>query len=189
MHVKFRNVESAFIKNCFSNVLNQYKRLHPHEVQLIQKRIKASTMQAQPVLTVSSFFSSVKRYKIQLGKFVRDSEELKVNDLPEKVLTGWFAHELGHLVDYERRSNWRMLIYGLKYLISADFRRKTEHEADYIAIEHGFHDEIIATKKYILEHDLLEEKYKAKIRKYYLSIEDVEMCIKEKTPVKPEVVI
>lgn len=189
MHVQFSNVESTFIKNCFSNVLKQYKSLHKHEVHLRQKRINSSTMQAQPVLTISSLFSTVKRYKIQLGNYVRDSKELKVDDLPEKVLTGWFAHELGHLVDYEKRSNWRMLIYGIKYLLSSKFRRKTEHEADYIAIDHGFHDEIIATKKFILDHELLEESYKAKIKKYYLSVEEVEMCVKEKSPVKPEVVV
>lgn len=189
MLVNFENVESKLIKQCFMKVMKHYNSLHQHEVILRQKRIESATMQAQPVLNAASFFTHVKRYKIVLGEYVRDSKELKVAELPEDVLTGWFAHELGHLVDYEDRSNWQMMVYGFKYLFSEEFRKKAEHKADYIAIDHGFHDEIIATKKFILENDLLEEDYKEKIRKYYLSIEDVEVCVSEKAAVKPEISI
>jgi len=30
-------------------------------------------------------------------------------DIPKEVLNGWFAHELGHLVDYEGYSDFRMI--------------------------------------------------------------------------------
>lgn len=160
-------------------VMKKYTSLHPYQITLKQRRVKASTMQAQPVITLQSLLSGVKKYKIILGVYVRDSENIKVADLPEDVLIGWFAHELGHLVDYEIRSNHSMVVYGLKYIFSRRFKRKVEHEADYIAIKNGFHEEIIATKKYIFEHKQIDNGYKNKLKNYYLSIQDVRMCMEE----------
>lgn len=186
MLVKFRNVEKESIRQSFLEVVKRYDSLHQYEIVLTQKRIKASTMQAQPTFRPIDIFEGVKRYEIKLGVFVRDCEDLKISELPEDVLTGWFAHELGHVVDYEPYNNLQMLSYGLKYLFSEKFRIKAEQAADYIAIEHGFHDEIIATKEFILDHDLVEETYKKKIRKYYLSVEDVKMCAEPKDVINPK---
>ena len=187
MNINFQGVEDQRIKDVFSKVVKEYKSLHDYQITLTQSRIKASTMQAQPIINFGSIFTGIKKYEIKLGVYVRDSETITVADLPEDVLTGWFAHELGHLVDYEAFSNIRMIAYGLKYLISENFKIKVEHAADYIAIENGFRDEIIATKNFILNHETLEEAYKEQIRKYYLSIDDVIMCTKEEPLMKPKI--
>ncbi len=155
--------------------MERYTKLHQCQVVLKQKKIKSSTMQAQPVFSLGSLFSAITRYKVKLAILVRDSQNLKVADLPEDVLTGWFAHELGHLVDYRSYNNLNMILFGIKYLVSEKFKKKAEHSADRIAIRHGFRQEIIATKRFILEHDLLEESYKNKIRKYYMPIEMAEV--------------
>lgn len=146
-------------------------------------------MQAQPVFSFGSLFSGITHYKVKLAILVRDSKSLKVAELPEDVLTGWFAHELGHLVDYRSYNNLNMIFFGIKYLLSEKFKREAEHAADRIAIRHGFRQEIIATKKFILEHNLLEESYKNKIRKYYMPIEMAEVWEHAHVPVsaKPDV--
>ena len=77
------------------------------------------------------------------------------------------------------------MVFGLRYLLSEKFRRQTEHEADFIAIDHGFHKEILATKKFILEHELLQPKYKDKILKYYLSSEAVKERVLENVHIHP----
>jgi hypothetical protein len=110
---------------------------------------------------------------------------LKIEDVPKKVMTGWFAHELGHLVDYQSYTNLGMINYGLKYLFSDSFKMKTEHEADYIAIKKGFRKEIIATKEWLLNHNLVDQGYKDKLNKYYLSIEQVELCNLNDIPFEP----
>ncbi len=187
MNITFKNIESEKIKECFLAVYNRYEALHKYELTLAQKHIKSSTMQAQPIVSIKSLFTGVKKYQIKLAIYVKDSDELQVNDLPDEVLTGWFAHELGHVVDYEPRSNFGMIIYGLKYLYSHKFKHKAEHDADRYAVERGFATEIIATKRYILENDFLGESYKAIINRYYMSIEDVEMCIDEDNiPIEPK---
>lgn len=185
MKVKFKKVKSNKIKESFLEALSQYEDLHEFSITLYQKRVKSSTMQAQPIISLKNIFSGIKRYRIKLGVYVSNSERLKVEEVPQKVMTGWFAHELGHLVDYLSYSNLGMIKYGLKYIFSKSFKIKAEHEADYIAIQRGFRDEVIATKEWVLNHDLVGQRYKNRINKYYLSIEQVELCNINEPPFVP----
>lgn len=188
MNITFKNITNSKIKECFLKVYDQYDALHKYDITLAQKPVKSSTMQAQPVLSMKSLFTGVKKFQIKLAVYVKDSQEIKVNDLPDEVLVGWFAHELGHLVDYEPRSNFGMMIYGFRYLTSKKYKRKVEHKADNIAVENGFASSIIATKRYILENDFLGDSYKAIINKYYMSISDVEVWMDDNhAPIEPKI--
>jgi len=186
-NARFVNIENDKIRSAFIEVLTAYEKLHPYEITLIKEELKNSTMQAQPIINLGNLFSGTKRYKVQLAESVRDAEELIIAEVPRDVLKGWFAHELGHIVDYEVHSNINMIGFGLKYTFSDTFKRACEHEADSIAIEHGFHKEIIATKKFILENELVSDDYKAKLRKYYMPIKGVRMCLEKNPPIKPDV--
>ena len=187
MNITFENIENQKIIDCFMEVLNRYETLHQYKITLIQKRIKTSTMQAQPVVSLKTLFTGFHSYQIKLGHYLKDSEQYLVADLPDDVLTGWFAHELGHVVDYESRSGFGMILYGLRYVFSSKFKREAEHTADNIAVVHGFAAEIIATKRFILHNDFLGDKYKSIITKYYMSIDDVGLCEDENTPVVPKI--
>lgn len=185
MKVKFREVRNDKIKESFLTVLKEYKALHDFSITLYQKEVKDSTMQAQPIFSLKDLFKGVKKYRIKLGIYISDSKSLKVEEVPDSVLRGWFAHELGHLVDYLSYSSLGMIKYGLKYISSKPFKMKAEHEADYIAIKNGFKSEIIATKRWVLSHDLVGQKYKDVLNKYYLSVEQVELCNFNEAPFQP----
>lgn len=176
MNVVFRNLDDQKIRICFMEVMKHYKSLHKHKIEVVQQRIKGSTMQAQPVIRISGLFTKQKRYRITVAVYVRDSNQVKVADLPSDVLKGWFAHELGHVVDYEPYGALRMIIFGLRYMLFPKFKQKVEFEADYIAIKKGFKAEILASKRYILESGMISEKYLDKISRFYLPIADVELC-------------
>ena len=186
LSLHFENVESEKIKNSFKKVILRYRELHDCEITLVQGPLKSSTMQAQPLIRLANIFGRTNKYRVKLAKMVRDSKEIKVADVPADVLTGWFAHELGHLVDYRPYSNFQMVLYGFRYLISDSFKTKKEHAADQIAISHGFRKELIATKRFILENDLVSEDYKDKIRRYYMPIKDVEIWQHEEVPGSPD---
>lgn len=188
MNIHFQNVSNPKIKECFLKVYERYDILHDYEITLSQKPVKSSTMQAQPIVSLKSLFTGVKRFQVKLAVYVKGSEDIKVSELPEDVLIGWFAHELGHLVDYVPRSNVGMMIYGIRYVTSDKYKRKVEYEADNIAVENGFASSIIQTKKFILENEFLNDSYKEIIRKYYMSIEDVEIWMNEEhAPVEPKI--
>lgn len=172
-NVEFKGNIEERVKQCFLKVLSHYPSLHKYDIEVKRKKVKSSTMQAQPAFSFKGLFGGTKKYKIKLGKYVQDSDNIAINDLPEEVITGWFAHELGHLVDYESYSSGQMIWYGLKYLFSGTFRKKVEYEADYIALKSGFYEEILAAKKFVLENDI-GESYLTKIKQFYLSIEDIQ---------------
>jgi hypothetical protein len=185
MNIIYKGGINERVRNCFNEVMKRFQGLHEYEVVLIQDKIKSSTMQAQPIISLKSIFTGVKRYRIKLNEHIRDHKDLKITDVPDDVLKGWFAHELGHVVDYKRRSNIQMVFFGLKYLLSEKFKRKVEHNADYIAITYGYQEEILETKRYIVEHNIIGAKYKNKILKYYLTEEDVMLCSQDESILEP----
>src|SRR5690625_4767656 len=88
-------------------------------------------------------------------------------------MIGWLGHELGHVMDYRSRSGFGMMIFGLRYLYSKNYLKEAERRADSFAIRHGMGNYIIATKNFILNHSDISEKYKDRIRRLYLSPEEI----------------
>lgn len=157
--------------------LAKYPELQDIQIDFIFKdKIKNCIMQAQP--RVSSFLKNkLKRsYKIKIKRNILTNDGLQpIETLPEHILVGWFAHELGHIVDYLQRSSINMTGFGLRYITSKRFLRKAEQVADQYAVAHGFAEEIILTKKYILEKSAFPEDYKLKIDGFYPSPKDIEV--------------
>ncbi len=154
-----------------------YPALHEHPITLKYSSMKAMTMRAQPLLNVN-FFSKVKRsYKIEVQPRPEFDRSLKLENLKQNVLIGWFAHELGHIMDYRDR-HWSSLIkMGMAYALLPTFRIGVERKADIYAIENGFAEYIQATKHFILKESNIPDKYLSRINKYYLTPHEVEQII------------
>ena len=143
-------------------------------------RIRKSTMQAQP--KISSIFRNKKnrKYVILISREIHiDEEDFTIDDIPSDVIIGWLGHELGHLMDYQNRSSFGMIIFGAKYLFSNRSIQKVERTADTYAIGKGMGEYILKTKNFILENANISERYKARIRRLYISPEEVMELINE----------
>jgi hypothetical protein len=66
-----------------------------------------------------------------------------------------------------------MISFGLKYLYSHAHIQEVERAADDYAVRHGMGAFLLKTKKFILNHSSLSEKYKRHMRKFYLSTEEI----------------
>lgn len=152
--------------------------------------IKKSTMQAQP--RFASFFKAKenREYMILISRSIQiEGENFTMDDIPSDVKVGWIGHELGHVMDYRERTNFGMLIFGVKYLFSSTHIKEVERAADTYAIAHGMGDYILKTKNFILDNANLSEKYKERIRRLYISPEEVMELINEnKVEEEPEIV-
>jgi hypothetical protein len=177
MNVKFKHIEQPFVRDCFLEALRGFPELADHEIILQQRSVATTNMRAQPQLDFRFFRRARRAYKIEISNHPNFAQYLNLTDLPAKVLIGWIAHELGHVMDYRERSAWDMIKFALGYWFFANFRVGAERKADIYAIEQGFAAEVMVTKKYILEHSDLPNRYKARIDKYYLSPEEVAMMI------------
>lgn len=175
--IVYQDVQNEHLKNWFARTLAAYPELLPHPIYLRKLPMRYSTMRAQPVLNWSFFRRARRHYRIDFSNHLDVTKHVHVRELPEEVVIGWFAHELGHIVDYLHRP-WRgMVAFGLGYALWSRYMRKAERRADEIAVNHGFGREIVATKNYLMEHATLPEHYKARLRKYYLSADEIEGLI------------
>lgn len=175
MPLNFRKGCTELIKDCVRSVYWSYKELHGQHIVVRRRYIRASTMKAHPLISVSALFVGFSTYKLTIAYYVRDSNRLKVDNLERDVLTGWLAHEFGHLVDYQRHGPLGMAWYGLRYIFSKSFARRAEHQADVIAVKHGFYPEVLETKKF-LSSKRISEKYRRKLQDIYMSADDLELC-------------
>lgn len=155
--------------------------LHTHiEFVVLSPSIKKSIMQAQPLVSTLFKPKAERGYVIRISRYFQgDFQPLPIETIPQNILIGWIGHELGHVMDYLDRSVWSMARYGLGYLFSRRYLRQAERTADLHAISHGLGEKIIATKNFILDHAHLPERYKAKIRRLYLSPEETVLLVEE----------
>lgn len=83
-------------------------------------------------------------------------------------------------MDYQNRSKSNLIWFGLKYLISERFIVEAERAADTYAVAHGMEKYILATKEFILNHADIAVSYKDRIKKYYLSPEEIMVMVEER---------
>lgn len=171
-----KEIEAEAIK-----ALQYYPKLWDTNITFqFKENIKKSTMQAQP--RFKSFFKGKgnRSYIILISRSIQiDQEEFTINDIPSDVIIGWLGHELGHVMDYRNRSNFGMLVFGFKYLYSTPHIQEVERAADTYAVQHGMGEYILKTKNFILDHANISEKYKRRIRSFYMSPEEVMHLINE----------
>lgn len=143
--------------------------------------IKKSTMQAQPRFK-SLFRSRSKReYYIFISeKFKISDKEFKTINVPSDVITGWIGHELGHIMDYEDRGTFNLIWFGLRYLYMEKHIVEAERAADTFAVNQGMEDYILKTKNFILNHADIDQNYKKRIQRYYLSPEEIMDIVQER---------
>ncbi|MBC8155133.1 MAG: hypothetical protein H7Z72_19765 [Bacteroidetes bacterium] len=161
-----RNVLVAL--SCYPELINT--RIH----FVFKQNIKASVMQAQPVFRTLLASRANRAYRINISAlFKLTHTAVPIHQLPDAIMIGWIGHELGHIMDYESRSNLDMIGFGLGYVLSADYVKRAERIADGFAVGHGLGPYLIETKQFILNHAELPQAYKDKIARLYVSPEEI----------------
>ena len=162
--------------------LSFYPELSESKIEIrFKKNIKKSTMQARP--TFGSFFKNRRNrtYVILISKTFKISDkEFTTKNIPSDILVGWIGHELGHIMDYQNRSKTNLIWFGIKYLLSDRFIVEAERAADTYAVDQGMENYILETKNFILDHADIASSYKNRIKKYYLSPEEIMLLVEER---------
>lgn len=181
-----KHIIPHIIKDKVNFVLAYYPQLKDISIEFkIKKNIKKSTMQARP--TFDSFFKTKKerKYLILISKkFKISGTEFSTLDIPDDIFIGWIGHELGHIMDYQHRSRWNLIWFGIKYLFSENHIVKAERAADNFAVQHKMEDYILKTKNFILNHAEIPEVYKNRMKRYYLSPEEIMFLVEERDKLK-----
>lgn len=172
----------ASIKDNVEMALSFYPQLKNTAIEFkFKKNIKKSTMQAQPKF--ASFFRSRKNrsYVILISEtFKIADKEFSTRDIPDDIFIGWIGHELGHITDYQTRSNLNLIRFGFNYIFSESSIVEAERTADSFAVAHGMESYILKTKNFILNHANITQSYKDRIKKYYLSPEEIMELVEDR---------
>jgi hypothetical protein len=148
-------------------------------------RITLALMEAQPDFSSVLCAKSRRRYNISMTPAIMVNEvPTPLHKLPHDVLLGWLVHELGHIKDYESRNGLQLTWFGIAYSLSTKYKIKAERQADLYAISRNTGKYLIATKNFILNSSDLPEAYQDKIRKLYMSPEEVAQVIEDELELK-----
>ncbi|MGB0177507.1 MAG: hypothetical protein ACPF9D_10095 [Owenweeksia sp.] len=171
----------ASIRAVVLETLSHYPELRETHIHFVfDDRIYNVFMQARPDFLTLLRPRKNRSYTIQmLPAMVLDDKSIPLQDLPEEVLKGWLGHELGHILDYSKRSGLNLIGFGAMYFLSPAYVQRAERRADIYAIQHGFGNYLIATKDYILSQSDLPTAYRQKIQRLYMSSEEVLKIIQE----------
>lgn len=183
--LKGQNIDNKVIpvevKEAVVQALSFFPELDDYAIEFkFRNRLNNRVMQAQP--KIKTFFKGKEKrhYKVIISRnLVMHDTAMTVDQLPFEILVGWFAHELGHIMDYKDRSAGNLIRFAAKYLTSKPFIRKSEKRADALAVGNGCGKEIISTKKFILFKSRFTKEYKAKIKDLYPSPEDITAMAEE----------
>ena len=161
----------AVIEKNVLTALSFYPELKNTSINFIFKTdLKTSVMQAQPVFTTLLRSRKNRSYRIIISsKFRLIKDELPILQIPDEVMIGWIGHELGHILDYEGKTNKQLVSFGYNYYFNSTFVKHAEMVADSLAVERGMGNYIVSTKRFILDHAGLPQAYKDKIARLYLS--------------------
>src|SRR5687768_15939745 len=118
----------AVIRTNVLKALSHYPELKTTKIRFVfKKNIRKSVMQAQPVFGSLLKTRRHRAYQINISAMFRLTHNITpIHQLPDEILIGWIGHELGHIMDYESRSNVGMVAFGYKYLSSGAYIKQVE---------------------------------------------------------------
>ncbi len=163
------------IRRQVAMALSYYPELRTTTIAFkFKKNIRKSTMLAQP--TLQSLFRQRKKreYVILISeRFKISGRQFLTKDVSEGILIGWLGHELGHLMDYKDRGILNLIWFGIQYFFSGSYIKEAERAADTYAVASGMGNYILDTKNFILDHAEIPQEYKDRIKRFYLSPEEI----------------
>jgi hypothetical protein len=162
--------------------LSHYPELKNTAIEFkFKKDIKKSIMQAQPSFLSLLRPKEKRSYSIFISEsFEIEGEKFSTKDIPKNVMIGWLGHELGHVMDYRNRSSLNLIWFGIKYYFSDTAIKEAERAADSYAVSKNMDKYILETKNFILNNTNLSEVYKARIKKYYLSPDEIMILVEKR---------
>lgn len=174
-----------FVPEVIAKEVKEARSFYPQLIDIpiafkFKKSIKKSVMLAQPVLSTVLKSKKNRGYVILISeKFKISGKSYKTIDVPSDVLIGWLGHELGHVMDYQSRSGLDLINFGLRYVLFKEHVKAAERAADSFAVKQGMADYILKTKRFILDNAEIDQTYKARIKEFYLSPEEIMEMVKD----------
>jgi hypothetical protein len=150
--------------------LSFFPELKNTHITFEYRKIK-TTMSTRPHL--GQFLMSNRSYVIYINSHAKDIGGVSFDELGLQEQIGIIAHELSHIVDYQKRKTFSMMKCGLYYSIFNHYHRTLERNTDMLVIQKGLAHQLYAFSNYVLNKSSASPEYKEFKRKNYLSPEEI----------------
>jgi hypothetical protein len=150
--------------------LSFFPELKNTHITFEYRKIK-TTMSTRPHL--GKFLMSNRSYVIYINSHAKDIGGVSFDELGLQEQIGIIAHELSHIVDYQKRKTFSMMKCGLYYSIFNHYHRTLERNTDMLVIQKGLAHQLYAFSNYVLNKSSASPEYKEFKRKNYLSPEEI----------------
>jgi len=145
----------------FQKAKAQYPELEHTDINVTFHKGWFFTMQAS--IQITSLLSRKRKYKIN----VNSRRENILSQLSDEDILGWFGHELAHIINYERMSGPKFLMFTLRYILDFNFRFSVEKRVSAYAYNNGFAKELFGVWKKFLVINKINKKYQGYIIRNY----------------------
>lgn len=101
---------------------------------------------------------------------------IKKFNFNQSQVIGLLAHELSHQISYNQRTFFKRILFLCNYPFSKKKKKLVEHEADIIAIQRGYKNELLESRKdsiYDYKKIIKDEKKLKEIEEIYFSYKDL----------------
>jgi hypothetical protein len=170
------------VEIAFKKAREYYPELNKENIKIRFSSID-SVMQSRP--KIISLFQKKRTYLIIINNNPLNTG-LSYTEIDKQTLIGWFGHELAHIIDYKKMNNFQLIVFGIKYLFSNNFRRNIERKTDKLTIKKGLGKQLIKSIKAITKNPKIKINYKKKISQFYLKVKEVKKTIKLNNIKKPK---
>ncbi|NVO21678.1 MAG: hypothetical protein HXX13_18405 [Bacteroidetes bacterium] len=136
----------------------------------------AWTMNARPA--VSNLFHSGEKdnFLVLINNNEGKHKGLSYDSLSFNIQVGFFAHEFAHILEYKEMNDLKAMRFSVRYMLFPNFKKKVERYTDYLATKHRLANPMFERVESVLNNPYASETYKNRIRRFYLSPDEI-FCI------------
>lgn len=170
---------SSLYKEPVTAALAYYPELKNTRIVFVEKSIKTSAA-CRPSWKFIFQGKKNREYKIYINNNPERIKGAMFCDIPVNAQIGLIGHELGHIVDYSKRSFLGIVGLGLKYLFIKS-RSHIEKRIDSITIAHNLGWHVYEFDDFVLNCSKVSNAYKDYKRKVYYKPEELLQLIEVRT--------
>lgn len=157
--------------------LSYFPELKNTRIEFTRCKIR-TTMEVHPDVKSLWGARSQIKYIIFVNDQIQNGQGILIDDVPFNAQIGLIAHELAHIVDYQKLNLIQLFEVAVNYHQSG-FRRKLERHTDLEVIRRGLGWQLYEWARYAMFESSAGQAYKEFKKRYYLRPKEIMRILKK----------